>query len=730
MGAMTIQVACRCGNTLQVDEGLAGSQVECPLCARQISVPRGAGAEPPEEPLALRCECGVTLRVSAQRAGRGVECPSCRRQVRAAERAPVVPKAVVPKPVPPPQANEPKPVEPKPVEPKPVAPRAVTPKSAAPPLVIPAAAPKSAAGPPSASTPPAVTPRVVEGTPVARRQESISNSSAPVGDEDELPLLSVAPATPAPLTIPRAATPEPVLTLPAAPQLQPAAPRPAAPQPPPPQLQVATPQMQPSPAGLGPQAASAMLTPLGPAPQVSLPAPTPTRLVLPEAPASGNGRLVAVIGGGLALIAILVVGVLWLGGRDDDTIVADGGTEMTETAAEETRSTSTSPTTATPILKQGADAAGEAATTPYASIGSPAFGGAGSMTPSPGIAPSTTPGPAGTASAGSAPAGTAPAGSGSASSGGLDSILAPTPPPPTTPTVPTTPPAPTPAGGAQDSSPRSDPPSRPPSGSGLIGGRNSNTRASDSDDSSTSSTANSTSRGPGEMDPTLASATRRWIEADRASGPPLVRGLVRAGDDPNIVIHFSWMTQLLPYLGHDQVYGQFNFRQDLFEEPNLNVASTIIPQFLDPRDPRKTWRSDIPLALTHFVGMSGVEDSRNVVAATLPRSDPRAGVFGYDEVARPEQITDGQSNTLLLVGAGELAAPWAQGGGATIRGARGRRPLDPSLGFATRGSAGAVVSFADGSVRTLSSDMDPAVFRAMCTTHGAESVDLRPYVGE
>jgi hypothetical protein len=31
---------------------------------------------------------------------------------------------------------------------------------------------------------------------------------------------------------------------------------------------------------------------------------------------------------------------------------------------------------------------------------------------------------------------------------------------------------------------------------------------------------------------------------------------------------------------------------------------------------------------------------------------------------------------------------------------------------------------ADGSVRLISENIDPAVFRAMCTMHGAESVDL------
>jgi hypothetical protein len=35
------------------------------------------------------------------------------------------------------------------------------------------------------------------------------------------------------------------------------------------------------------------------------------------------------------------------------------------------------------------------------------------------------------------------------------------------------------------------------------------------------------------------------------------------------------------------------------------------------------------------------------------------------------------------------------------------------------------VIFADGSVRLIPETIDPSVFRALCTTHGAESIDLQ-----
>jgi len=123
--------------------------------------------------------------------------------------------------------------------------------------------------------------------------------------------------------------------------------------------------------------------------------------------------------------------------------------------------------------------------------------------------------------------------------------------------------------------------------------------------------------------------------------------------------------------------------------------------------------------------MSGVEDARNVVAAKLPRSDPRAGIFGYDEVARPADIKDGTSPTIMMVGSGAMSSPWMFGGGGTIRGAR--EPLfDKATGLGTKGLSGdgAMVVMADGSVRHVSANIDPRVFKAMCTIHGADSVDL------
>jgi len=202
---------------------------------------------------------------------------------------------------------------------------------------------------------------------------------------------------------------------------------------------------------------------------------------------------------------------------------------------------------------------------------------------------------------------------------------------------------------------------------------------------------------------------------------------VRVGDAETPYGHFSWMTQLLPFLGHQKEYDRIDFNRELTTGRNLVVGTEVIPAFLNPLDNRQTWKGHPfdGLALTHFAGMAGVEDTRNVVAASLPRSDPRAGVFGYEEVADASEITDGVSQTIMIIGTGTIANPWILGGGATIRGAR-EPYFDKVSGFGTRNlpQAGSLAVMADGSVRFVSANIEPTVFRSMCTIHGRDTVDL------
>lgn len=221
----------------------------------------------------------------------------------------------------------------------------------------------------------------------------------------------------------------------------------------------------------------------------------------------------------------------------------------------------------------------------------------------------------------------------------------------------------------------------------------------------------------------LDKAFREW----EAAKPDQLIGTKKMGEEMAIWAGYSWMTHLLPYVGQNELYSQLDFSKNCFDKANIRAAFTVVPAFLNPADSRSTWRGSPfgGMALAHFAGMSGIEDGRNVVAAELPRSDPRAGIFGYDRIARSSDITDGASQTIMVIGTGEVVAPWVQGGGATVRGAR-QPYFDKLTGFGSKGlsKAGTYVLFADGSARVISADIDPEVFKAMCTMHGAEQVDM------
>lgn len=222
----------------------------------------------------------------------------------------------------------------------------------------------------------------------------------------------------------------------------------------------------------------------------------------------------------------------------------------------------------------------------------------------------------------------------------------------------------------------------------------------------------------------------------------LLQGVTKWQEDPaskllgvteikDAAIHggYSWMTELLPHLGYTSMHAQIDMTKSWAAPENRKPTSAVIPEFLNPAAPDTTWKG-FPysgMGITHFVGISGVESNRNDVAAEWDRSDPRAGIFGYKRVAKPNEVTDGASTTLMMIGSGRIRAPWVQGGGATIRGAR-KPYFDALSGFGSEGTPtpGAFVLMADGAAKFISADIDPEVFKALCTIGGKDKVDLQP----
>lgn len=131
--------------------------------------------------------------------------------------------------------------------------------------------------------------------------------------------------------------------------------------------------------------------------------------------------------------------------------------------------------------------------------------------------------------------------------------------------------------------------------------------------------------------------------------------------------------------------------------------------------------SDEGFPASHYVGVAGV----GADAAELPKSHPRAGVFGTDRRTTREDIRDGTSNTLLVVGVQNQPPAWASGAG-TVRGLTAEPYFGGPDHFGTGQADGMLVLLADGSVKFLSQATDPKIMRRMAAM--ADGLPLDPTV--
>jgi hypothetical protein len=145
-----------------------------------------------------------------------------------------------------------------------------------------------------------------------------------------------------------------------------------------------------------------------------------------------------------------------------------------------------------------------------------------------------------------------------------------------------------------------------------------------------------------------------------------------------------------------------------------------IPEFLNPAVETRVSPRNYPA--THFVGVAGVGED----AADLPVNDPRAGVFGNSRATRLEDIHDGASNTLMVLGVTNDLGSWAAGGTSTARPLTREPYVNGPDGFGTGLPDRMMVLKADGSVVEMSSTTDPRIFRRMAAM--SDGLPLDPKV--
>ena len=214
---------------------------------------------------------------------------------------------------------------------------------------------------------------------------------------------------------------------------------------------------------------------------------------------------------------------------------------------------------------------------------------------------------------------------------------------------------------------------------------------------------------------------------------------------------WGWAALLLPYLEQDNLRRQIDLQVPV-EDPRYDPLRTaLLPIFVCPSDRGAgvyTMVSDLGLAMGQAATNSYAASYGSGLRIAL-EPDRGNGLFFRNSQVRLADITDGSSNTLAI---GERAAlftraPWAGApcegtlhitpGAPTDSTAVGDSPTqplaqtgshtlndrsaDPDNFFTPHPAAGPFL-FADGSVRGVRTQIDPAVFQALSTRAGGEVV--------
>ncbi|MBN9122758.1 MAG: DUF1559 domain-containing protein [Planctomycetes bacterium] len=203
---------------------------------------------------------------------------------------------------------------------------------------------------------------------------------------------------------------------------------------------------------------------------------------------------------------------------------------------------------------------------------------------------------------------------------------------------------------------------------------------------------------------TVPSADGPDASADRLFPP----GCLGSGTAPEG--RLSWMVALLPHLEQEPLSKQFDTEKGY--AGNL-PAQRRIKTFLCAA----ANEAESAGAVTHYVAMAGIGHD----AAGRPAGAAGNGFMGYDRSTSVATIKDGTSETIALMETRFGLGPWARRGASTLR---GFDPADVPLYGDQRpfgGHPGGMnAAMADGSVRFISSSIEPGKLAAAITIAGGE----------
>jgi prepilin-type processing-associated H-X9-DG protein len=151
----------------------------------------------------------------------------------------------------------------------------------------------------------------------------------------------------------------------------------------------------------------------------------------------------------------------------------------------------------------------------------------------------------------------------------------------------------------------------------------------------------------------------------------------------------SWRVALLPYMEQAGLYERYNFNEPWNSPNNRLVADQIVTLYQSPSSERTKGTNH-----TNYFVVSGDET-----------------MFGPNRWTKFSDVTDGLSNTIMVVECDSMSVPWAEPADIPFDQMEFKINPPSGIGVSSAHPGGANVAMGDGSVRFVSDQLDPQTFR-------------------
>jgi prepilin-type N-terminal cleavage/methylation domain-containing protein len=240
-----------------------------------------------------------------------------------------------------------------------------------------------------------------------------------------------------------------------------------------------------------------------------------------------------------------------------------------------------------------------------------------------------------------------------------------------------------------------------------------------------------------------------------SSTSPVDVGVWNYASNPRVHLH-SWASLILPFLEDSSLQGIIDYRVSSLDPANRMAAEMIVPIYRCPSfvgrdysgEPKYTEISPA-LTIRNYVAMGATTVGTLWGPGADGRRRPDGSIY-YQSETRLKDITDGLSNSLFLAETREQnVAVWIDGTGAAAvsrRFAIDRAPsyassetalnynpyylwgdtddsVDCLYGPSSMHGSGVAHLLGDGSARFIEDTIDPALYDALVTRAGGETLD-------